>query len=92
MLLLKMMEKRFTITSKINFTPQRFSLAHFEATFDFSRIANLLAHNNISRICYCGQISLQSASVNCSITDNLTPLGVTFILMEMVHYLMTLVF
>ena len=25
--------------------------------------ANLLAHNNISQICYCGQISLQSALV-----------------------------
>ena len=29
-------------------------------------VANLLAHNNISQICYCGQISLQSAAVNCS--------------------------
>ena len=28
-------------------------------------VANLLAHNNISQICYCGQISLQSAAVNC---------------------------
>ena len=27
-------------------------------------IANLLAHNNRSQICYCGQISLQSAAVN----------------------------
>ena len=24
--------------------------------------ANLLAHNNISQICYCGQISLQSGA------------------------------
>ena len=52
--------------------PQRCLLAHFEATLDFSRIANLLAHNNISQICYCGQISLQSAAVNCSF---LTPMG-----------------
>ena len=47
-------------------------------------VANLLAHNNKSQICYCGQISLQSAAVNCSYSDNLTPLGVTFILLAMV--------
>ena len=34
-------------------------------------VANLLAHNNISQICYCGQISLQSAAVNCSFSDTL---------------------
>ena len=33
-------------------------------------VANLLAHNNTSQICYCGQISLQSAAVNCSFSDN----------------------
>ena len=44
-------------------------------------VVNLLAHNNISLICYCGQISLQSAAVNCSFSDNLTPLRVTFILL-----------
>ena len=39
-------------------------------------VANLLVHNNISQICYCGQLSLQSAAVNCSFFfDNLTPLG-----------------
>ena len=48
-------------------------------------VANLLAHNNISQICYCGQISLQSAAVNCRISDNLTPLWVTIILLAMVH-------
>ena len=42
-------------------------------------VANLLAHNNISQICYCGQISLQSAAFNCSFSDNLITLGVTFI-------------
>ena len=46
-------------------------------------VANLLAHNNKSQICYCGQISLQSATVNCSFSDNLTPLGVPFILLAM---------
>ena len=54
-------------------------------------VANLLAHNNISQLSYCGQISLQSAAVNCSVSDNLTPLGVTFILLAMVimlHILM----
>ena len=29
-------------------------------------VPNLLAHNNIGQICYCGQILLQSAAVNCS--------------------------
>ena len=38
-------------------------------------VANLLAHNKIRQICYCGQISLQSAAVNCSFSDNLTPVG-----------------
>ena len=47
-------------------------------------VANLLAHNNKSQICYCGQISLQSAAVNCSFLDNLKPLGVTYILLAMV--------
>ena len=37
-------------------------------------VANLLAHNYISQICYCGQISLQSATVKCRFSDNLTPL------------------
>ena len=27
-------------------------------------VANLLAHFNMSQICYCGKISLQSAAVN----------------------------
>ena len=48
-------------------------------------VANLLAHNNKSQICYCGQISLQSAAVNKGFSDNLTFLGVTFILLAMVR-------
>ena len=48
-------------------------------------VANLLAHNNKSQIGYCGQISLQSAAVNCRFSDNLTLLGVTFILLAMVQ-------
>ena len=38
-------------------------------------VANLLAYNNISQICYCGRISFQSAAVNCSFSDNLIPWG-----------------
>ena len=45
-------------------------------------VANLLAHNNKSQICYCGQISLQSAAVNCSFSDNLR--GVIFTLLAIV--------
>ena len=48
-------------------------------------VANLLAHNNKSQICYCSQISLQRAAVNCSFSDNMSLLGVTFILLAMVH-------
>ena len=72
------------ITSKINATPK-------DVYFPISKLhsilaeANLLAHNNISQICYCGQISLQSAAVNCCFSDNLTPLGVPFILLAMEH-------
>ena len=47
-------------------------------------VANLLAHNNKSQICYCGQISLQSAAVNCSFFWQSDSFGVTFILLEMV--------
>ena len=42
---------------------------HFEL-HSILAVANLLAHNNISEICYCGQISLQSPAVNCSFSDN----------------------
>ena len=37
-------------------------------------VANLFAHNNISQFYYCCKISLQSVAVNCSFSDNLTPL------------------
>ena len=59
--------------------PQRCLLARFEATLDFIAVANLLAHNNMN------QILLQSALVNCSFSDNLTPFEVTFILLAIVH-------
>ena len=61
-------------------------LKHFEATLEFS-LANLFAHNNKSQICYCGQISLQSAPINFFFWQSETPLGVTFILLVMVPYL-----
>ena len=38
-------------------------------------VVNLLAHNNMSQICHCGQISLQSAAVSWSSSDYLTPWG-----------------
>ena len=59
-----------TIASKINVTIKG---AYLPISKPY--IANFLAHNNISEICYCVQISLQSAAVNCSFSDNLTPLG-----------------
>ena len=47
---------------KNKFYPQSCLLAHFEATLDLT-VANLLAHNNLCQICYCGQIYLQSFGV-----------------------------
>ena len=47
-------------------------------------VANLHTHNNISQICYCGQVSLQSAAVNCSFSDILAPLGAMHILLAMI--------
>ena len=65
--------------------PLQVFFAFFNA-IQFLAVANSLAHNNISQICYCDQISLQSAAVNCSFSDNLTPLGVPFILLAMVRH------
>ena len=50
------------------------------------------AHNNVSQICHCGQISLQNCGVNCSFTDNQKPLVVTFILLAIVPLLVTMIF
>ena len=63
--------------------PQKCLLAHFEAIRTILTIVNLLAHNNISQICYCGQISLLSAAVNRNFSYSRAPLGVTFILLAM---------
>ena len=58
-----------TLASKIYVTPKGVYLRSILA------VANSLAHNNISQICYWGQISLKSAAINCSFSDYLTPLG-----------------
>ena len=50
-----------TIASKINVTPKCVHLSIL-TLHSILAAANLLAHNNISQICYCGQISLQSAA------------------------------
>ena len=60
-------------------------LAYSEATLDLRRGQFILAHDNVSQICYCGQILLENFEVNYSFCDNLTPLGVTVFLLEMVH-------
>ena len=57
-----------TIASKINVTPKGACLP-ISKLHSILAVANLLAHNNKSQICYCGQISLQSAAVNCSFSD-----------------------
>ena len=57
-----------TIHSKINVTPKGVYLP-ISKLHSILAVANLLAHNNKSQICYCGQISLQSAAVNCSFSD-----------------------
>ena len=70
-----------TITSKINVTPKG---AYFPISklHSILAVANLLAHNNISQFCSC---SLQCAAVNSILSENVTLLGVTFILLAMVH-------
>ena len=57
------------IASKINFT-QRCFLA-IPKVHSILAEANLRAHNNISQICYCGQILLQGVALNCSFSDNM---------------------
>ena len=51
-----------TFTSKINVTPKGVCLP-ISKLHSISAVANLLAHNNMSQICYGGQISLLSAAV-----------------------------
>ena len=72
-----------TITSKINVTFKDVYLP-LSKLHSILTVANLLAHNNMGQISYWGKISVQSAAVNYSFSDNLTPLGVTFIFLAMV--------
>ena len=65
---------KWTTASKINVTPKGVYLP-ISKLHSILAVANLLAHNNKCQICYCGQISLQSAAVNCSFSDNLTYYG-----------------
>ena len=76
---------RCTIASKINVTLKGVYLP-ISIIHSILAVVNLLAHDNIRQICYCCQISLQSAAVSCSFFDNLIPLEVTFILLAMVPY------
>ena len=60
-----------TMASKINVTPKGAYLP-ISKLHSILVVVNLLAHNNISQICY-------------NFSDNLTPLEVIFILLVMVH-------
>ena len=58
------------LSSKISFTPKggRFFANTISCKIELhsiSSVANLLAQNNKSQICHCGQISLQSALMLC---------------------------
>ena len=65
-----MQRRHCTITRKINGTHNGVYLP-ISKLHSILAVANLRAHNNISQICYCGQLSLQIAAVNCSFSDNL---------------------
>ena len=79
------------IASKINDTLKG-SYLSISKLHSILAVANLLAPNNISQICYCGQISSQSASFNNSFSSNLTPMGVPFILLVIVLFSLLLSF
>ena len=49
--------KWWTIESKINVTPKGVYKS-ISKLHSILAVANFLAHNNISQICYCGQISI----------------------------------
>ena len=54
-----------TVASKISVTPKGVHLL-ISKLHSILAVANLFAHTNKRQNCYCGQISLQSAAVNCS--------------------------
>ena len=74
------------MASKINVTPKGLHLSILKL-YSVLAVAILLVHNEISQICYCDQISLQSTAVKYSFSDNLIPLGVPFILWTILHAL-----
>ena len=59
-----------------NCYPQRCLLAYFEATLDFSLNKIYLPIITKVKFVTAVKFQLQSAAVNCSFSDNLTPLGV----------------
>ena len=61
----KRQNKCYPHAGKINVTPKGAYLP-ISKLHSILAVANLLAHNNKSQLWYCGQISLQSAAVNCS--------------------------
>ena len=61
--------------SKINVTPKGVCLLISKLHSIYLSVANLLAHNNKF------VTAVKSAAINCSFSYNLTPLGVTFILL-----------
>ena len=69
-----------TIASKINVTLKGVYLPILKLN-SILAVANLPTHRNISKISYCGQISIHSAAVTCL---NLTFMGITFILLAIV--------
>ena len=50
---------------------------------------SILSHNNIIQIFTEVKFHYRVLQFNCSFCDNLTPLGVTFILLAMVHWFIT---
>ena len=69
-----------TIANKINVTPKGVYLP-ISKLYSILAVGNLLAHNNKSQICYCSQITSQSALTAVFMTS----LGVTLILLAMVQ-------
>ena len=72
------------LPADINGTPKSVYLT-ISKLHSILTVPNLLGHSNISQICYHSQISLRSAAVNCTFSENLTSLGVPFILLAIVH-------
>ena len=70
----------FTITNKINVTPKGVYLP-ISKLHSILAVTNLLAHNNISQICYCGQFHYRVLQFFWQADT----FGVKYILLAMVH-------